>query len=158
MQVDEPTKEEALAIVEGVRDKYEAHHKVRITDEALRAAVALSDRYIPDRCLPDKAIDLMDEAASRVRIHSFTPPPDMKALEGQVAAVAKEKEEAVRAQAFEKAAALRDHGARPARRNGKPAESLGVRYGQGGKDRRRGRDRADRLELDGRARQSHDGG
>ena len=108
VQVDEPTKEEALAIVEGVRDKYEAHHKVRITDEALRAAVTLSDRYIPDRCLPDKAIDLMDEAASRVRIHSFTPPPDMKALEGQVAAVVKEKEEAVRAQAFEKAAALRD--------------------------------------------------
>ena len=108
VQVDEPTKEEALAIVEGVRDKYEAHHKVRITDEALRAAVALSDRYIPDRCLPDKAIDLMDEAASRVRIHSFTPPPDMKALEGQVAAVTKEKDEAVRSQAFEKAAALRD--------------------------------------------------
>ncbi len=108
VMVAEPTKEEALAIIEGVRDKYEAHHKVRITNGALQAAVTLSDRYIPDRCLPDKAIDLMDEAASRVRIHSFTPPPDMKALEGQVESLAKEKEEAVRNQDFEKAASLRD--------------------------------------------------
>ena len=108
VMVGEPTREEALAIITGLRDKYEAHHKVTITDEALRAAVDLSDRYISDRCLPDKAIDLMDEAASRVRIRSFTPPPDVKALEAQLESLAKEKEEAVQHQDFEKAASVRD--------------------------------------------------
>ncbi len=106
--VGEPTRDEALAIIAGLRDKYEAHHKVRITDEALKAAVDLSDRYISDRYLPDKAIDLMDEAASRVRIRSFTPPPDVKALEDRLEKLAKEKEEAVQHQDFEKAAHLRD--------------------------------------------------
>jgi len=108
VQVGEPTKEEALAIIAGLRDKYEAHHKVRITDEALKAAVELSDRYISDRFLPDKAIDLMDEAASRVRIRSFTMPPDVKALEKKLEQLSKEKEEAVQQQDFEKAASLRD--------------------------------------------------
>ncbi len=108
VMVGEPTKEEALSIIVGLRDKYEAHHKVRITDEALKAAVELSDRYISDRCLPDKAIDLMDEAASRVRIRSFTPPPDVKAIEKQLESLAKEKDEAVQHQDFEKAANLRD--------------------------------------------------
>lgn len=108
VRVEEPTKDEALAIVEGLRDKYEAHHRVHITDDALKAAVTLSDRYIPDRCLPDKAIDLMDEAASRVRIQSFTPAPDMKALEGEIDALVQQKEAAVRGQEFERAAALRD--------------------------------------------------
>ncbi len=108
VKVGEPTKEEAVAIITGLRDKYEAHHKVRITDNALRAAVELSDRYISDRYLPDKAIDLMDEAASRVRIRSFTPPPDVKALEQRLETLAKEKEEAVQHQNFEKAAGLRD--------------------------------------------------
>ena len=108
VRVEEPTKDEALAIVEGLRDKYEAHHRVHITDDALKAAVTLSDRYIPDRCLPDKAIDLMDEAASRVRIQSFTPAPDMKALEGEIDALMQQKEAAVRGQEFERAAALRD--------------------------------------------------
>ncbi len=108
VMVGEPTAEEALAILHGLRDRYEAHHKVRITDEALSAAVTLSDRYIADRYLPDKAIDLMDEAASRVRIQAFTAPPDVKAQEKQLEAVQIEKKEAINHQDFEKAASLRD--------------------------------------------------
>ena len=106
--VGEPTAEEALSILYGLRDRYEAHHKVRITDEALAAAVKLSDRYIPDRFLPDKAIDLMDEAASRVRIQACTAPPDVREQEKRLEAVIIEKKEAVSHQDFEKAAALRD--------------------------------------------------
>ncbi len=108
VMVGEPTAEEALAILHGLRDRYEAHHKVRITDEALSAAVALSDRYIADRFLPDKAIDLMDEAASRVRIQAFTAPPDVKAQEKQLESVQLEKKDAIDRQDYEKAAALRD--------------------------------------------------
>ena len=106
--VGEPTTEESVLILKGLRDKYEAHHKVRITDEALEAAVQLSDRYITDRYLPDKAIDLIDEAASRVRIQTHTTPPDMKALEKQLDEINKAKNEAVTSQNFEKAAQLRD--------------------------------------------------
>ncbi|MFZ5974081.1 MAG: ATP-dependent Clp protease ATP-binding subunit [Bacillota bacterium] len=106
--IGEPSKEETLHILEGLRDRYEAHHKVRITDEALRAAVDLSDRYISDRFLPDKAIDLMDEAASRVRIKSLVAPPDIKELETRLAALRKEKEEAIANQNFERAASVRD--------------------------------------------------
>ncbi|MDR1262948.1 MAG: ATP-dependent Clp protease ATP-binding subunit [Oscillospiraceae bacterium] len=106
--VGEPTKDEAVQIIFGLRDKYEAHHKVRITDEAVLAAVTLADRYISDRFLPDKAIDLMDEAASRVRIKSFTPPPDLKELEAKIETLEKEKQEAISHQDFEKAASLRD--------------------------------------------------
>lgn len=106
--VGEPTTEEALAILHGLRDRYEAHHKVRITDEALSAAVSLSDRYIADRFLPDKAIDLMDEAASRVRIQTYTAPPDVKEQEQQLEAVVIEKKDAISRQDFEKAASLRD--------------------------------------------------
>ena len=106
--VGEPTEEEALRILQGLRPKYEAHHKMKITDEALRAAVELSVRYIPDRFLPDKAIDLMDEAAAALRISSLTAPPDLKQLEAELASVAREKEEAVKAQEFERAAELRD--------------------------------------------------
>jgi len=106
--VGEPSKEEALEILRGLRDKYEAHHKVTITDEALKAAVDLSDRYIPDRFLPDKAIDLMDEAASKVRIAMFVAPPDMKNLEQELEDVKKEKEQAIAHQNFEKAALMRD--------------------------------------------------
>ena len=106
--VGEPTAEEALSILYGLRDRYEAHHKVRITDEALAAAVKLSDRYIPDRYLPDKAIDLMDEAASRVRIQACTAPLDVREQEKRLEAVIIEKKEAVSHQDFEKAAALRD--------------------------------------------------
>ncbi len=106
--VNEPTPEETVAIMKGLRDRYEAHHKVRITDEALEAAVKLSNRYIADRFQPDKAIDLMDEAASRVRIQSFTAPPDMKAQEKKLESVQREKREAIDKQDYEKAAALRD--------------------------------------------------
>ncbi len=108
VKVGEPTPEEALAILKGLRDRYEAHHKVKITDEALQAAVSLSDRYISDRFLPDKAIDLMDEAASRVRLHSFTAPPDVKEQEDRLKALQNEKKEAIAHQDFEKAASLRD--------------------------------------------------
>ncbi len=108
VQVGEPTKEESIAILAGLRDRYEAHHRVRITDDALRAAVYLSDRYISERCLPDKAIDLIDEAASRVRIHAFTAPPDMKQQQARLAALSKETEEAVANEDFETAANLRD--------------------------------------------------
>ena len=106
--VNEPSEEETIAIMKGLRDKYEAHHKVRITDEALEAAVKLSNRYIADRFQPDKAIDLMDEAASRVRIQAFTAPPDMKAQEKKLESVLREKREAIDKQDYEKAAALRD--------------------------------------------------
>ena len=106
--VGEPTAEQTLSILYGLRDRYEAHHKVRITDEALAAAVKLSDRYIPDRFLPDKAIDLMDEAASRVRIAACTAPPDVREQEKRLEAVVIEKKEAISHQDFEKAAALRD--------------------------------------------------
>ena len=106
--VGEPSNEEALQILKGLRDKYEAHHKLTISDEALEAAVNLSVRYIADRFLPDKAIDLIDEAASRLRISSRTSPPDLKDLEEKAKALEKEKEEAILAQDFERAAKLRD--------------------------------------------------
>lgn len=107
--VGEPSKEEALLILEGLRDKYEAHHKVKITDEAIKAAVDLSDRYIADRYLPDKAIDLVDEAASKVRIKTFTAPPDLKKLEEELTALDKEKSEAISLQDYERAAQIRDN-------------------------------------------------
>ena len=106
--VGEPTPEARLEILKGLRDKYEAHHKLTITDEALEAAVSLSRRYINDRFLPDKAIDLMDEAASQVRMAAESASPDLKDLEEKIAALHREKEEAVTAQDFEKAAQLRD--------------------------------------------------
>ena len=106
--VGEPSLEESVEILRGLRDRYEAHHKVRITDEAIRAAVELSHRYIADRYLPDKAIDLVDEACSRVRLHSYTTPPDMKEDENRLEALRKEKEEAVAHQRFEEAAKVRD--------------------------------------------------
>lgn len=108
IKVEEPTLDEALEILKGVRDKYEAHHGVRITDGALKAAVELSHRYISDRFLPDKAIDLIDEASSRVRIKSFTAPKGLKELEDRVNKLNREKEEAIRMQEFEKAAGIRD--------------------------------------------------
>ncbi|MGQ9512652.1 ATP-dependent Clp protease ATP-binding subunit [Thermodesulfitimonas sp.] len=112
VMVGEPTVEETIAILKGLRDRYEAHHKVRITDGAIEAAAKLSDRYITDRFLPDKAIDLIDEAASRVRLRAFTPPPDVKEMEQRLEELRKEKEAAVTAQEFEKAAQLRDQEAR----------------------------------------------
>lgn len=108
VMVDEPSQEEAVEILKGIKDKYEAHHKVKITDEAIESAVKLSTRYIGDRYLPDKAIDLIDEAASRVRLRSYTAPSDLKELEDKKKSVEAEKLSAVNAQEFERAAALRD--------------------------------------------------
>jgi len=108
IMVEEPSPEEALKILEGLRDRYEAHHRVQITADALKAAVRLSDRYVSDRFLPDKAIDLIDEAASRVRLKSYVAPPDLKRLEERLEDLRKEKEAAVQAQEFEKAAQMRD--------------------------------------------------
>ncbi|MGI6359292.1 MAG: ATP-dependent Clp protease ATP-binding subunit [Bacillota bacterium] len=108
VMVSEPTAEEALEILKGLRDRYEAHHRVKITDAALEAAVRLSDRYISDRFLPDKAIDLIDEAASRVRLQAHTAPPNLKDLEERLALVRQQKEAAKRSEDFEKAAKLRD--------------------------------------------------
>ena len=106
--VGEPTEKETIKILEGLRDKYEAHHNVKITEGAIKAAVDLSIRYINDRYLPDKAIDLMDEAASRVKMRTYTMPDSIKEIEEKIATLDKEKEEAIRVQDFEKAASLRD--------------------------------------------------
>ena len=108
VMVGEPTKEEAVQILKGLRSKYEAHHKIKITDEAIEAAVNLSSRYISDRFLPDKAIDLIDEAASKKRISEITAPPDLRDLEDKIKKLHADKEEAVRSQEFEKAAELRN--------------------------------------------------
>ena len=106
--VSEPSKKDTIKILKGIRDKYEAHHGVKITDEAIEAAVNMSTRYINDRFLPDKAIDLIDEAASRAKLKSYTEPEILKKLEEEIEEVEKDKEEAVRIQKFEKAATLRD--------------------------------------------------
>ena len=106
--VNEPTAEDTVKILKGIRDKYEAHHNVKITDEAIEAAVKMSVRYINDRFLPDKAIDLMDEAASCVKMKTYTQPDNLKELEEQIESTKNEKEEAIRVQEFEKAATLRD--------------------------------------------------
>ncbi len=106
--VDEPSIEDSIKILHGLRDRYEAHHRVKISDEALEAAVKLSHRYITDRFLPDKAIDLIDEAASRVRLKTLTAPPEIRELEDELDAIHKEKDAAIKAQEFEKAAELRD--------------------------------------------------
>ena len=107
IMVGEPTVDETIQILEGLRDKYESHHRVKITDEAIRAAAVLSDRYIADRFLPDKAIDLIDEAASKVRIKTITAPPELKELEEKIEDIKKERKRH-KPQEFEKAAALRD--------------------------------------------------
>lgn len=106
--VAEPSEEDTLLILKGLRDKYEAHHKVTITDEALSAAVKLSARYINDRFLPDKAIDLIDEAASKVRLTASAAPEDLKTLEKEISALQAEKEDAIKSQEFERAASVRD--------------------------------------------------
>jgi ATP-dependent Clp protease ATP-binding subunit ClpC len=106
--VNPPSKGEALEILKGLRDRYEAHHRVQIKDEALDAAVDLSDRYITGRCLPDKAIDVIDEAGARIRLKAMTRPPDLKELDQQIEQLNQEKESAVAEQDFEKAASLRD--------------------------------------------------
>jgi ATP-dependent Clp protease ATP-binding subunit ClpC len=108
IKIGEPSKEETVSILEGLRDRYEAHHRVKISDIAITTAVNLSDRYITDRFLPDKAIDLIDEAASKVRLKTTITPPDLKELEDQVNTIQQEKEAAIKNEEFEKAAELRD--------------------------------------------------
>ena len=107
VMVDEPTEEEAIEILKGLRDKYEAHHSVQITEAAVEAAVRLSARYVPDRFLPDKAIDLLDETASKIRLRSYTAPPNIKALQEQIAELDKEKEASIKIEEFEKAGMLK---------------------------------------------------
>ncbi|MGH2972361.1 MAG: Clp protease N-terminal domain-containing protein, partial [Gaiellaceae bacterium] len=108
VRVEEPSVDDTVQILRGLRDRYEAHHRVKITDEALRASAELADRYIQDRHLPDKAIDLVDEAASRIRIRSMSAPPRYRELEEEIDRLRKEKEASIEAQEFEKAASLRD--------------------------------------------------
>ncbi len=108
VMVGEPSIDETIEILRGLRDRYEAHHKVTITDEALAAAAKLSDRYISDRFLPDKAVDLVDEASSRVRLQATLPPPEIREIDDQIRKVKIEKEAVVKSQEFEKAAAIRD--------------------------------------------------
>ncbi|WP_411842957.1 ATP-dependent Clp protease ATP-binding subunit [Salinicoccus sp. HZC-1] len=108
VQVDEPNVEDAILILKGLRDRYEAHHRITITDEAVEAAVTMSARYVQDRFLPDKAIDLIDEASSKVRLRSYTSPPDLKDLENKLEEIKKEKNAAVQSQEFEAAANFRD--------------------------------------------------
>ncbi len=108
IMVEEPNVEDTVKILEGLRDRYEAHHRVKITDEAIRAAAELSSRYITDRYLPDKAIDLIDEAASMIRINSYVAPVELKSLEERLEELSKEKEEAINTQNYEKAADIRD--------------------------------------------------
>ena len=109
VKVEAPTVDQTIHILKGIRPKYEAHHKARISDEALEAAARLSDRYLTGRFLPDKAIDVMDEAGSRARIATMTRPPDVKDIEAQIEQIRVDKEAAIKAQDFEKAAALRDN-------------------------------------------------
>ena len=106
--MDEPTVEDTIEILKGLRDRYEAHHRINISDEALEAAAKLSDRYVSDRFLPDKAIDLIDEASSKVRLKSHTTPSNLKEIEQEIDKVKNEKDAAVHAQEFENAANLRD--------------------------------------------------
>lgn len=131
IQVGEPSVEEAIAILKGLRDKYEAFHRAQITDDAIDAAVKLSDRYISDRYLPDKAIDLMDEASSRVRLKAFVAPPDLKAIEDRLNKIHMEKEAAIAAQEYERAARLRDD----EQKIREELESKQKEWKQGGNDR-----------------------
>ncbi len=109
VMVDEPTVEETIEILKGLRDRYEAHHRVKIKDEAIVSAARLGDRYISDRFLPDKAIDLMDEAGSKVRLSGLVaPPPELKELEAKIEEIRIEKEAAIKNEQFEQAASLRD--------------------------------------------------
>src|SRR5205085_9070373 len=108
IQVAEPNLQHAIEILKGLRDRCEAHHRVSITDAALVAAATLADRYVNDRYLPDKAIDLIDEAGARLRIRRMTAPPDLREFDEKIAQTRRDKESAIDAQDFEKAAALRD--------------------------------------------------
>jgi len=131
--VDQPTREETIAILKGLRDRYEAHHRVRITDEAIETAVVLADRYITGRYMPDKAIDVIDEAGAKVRMHSLTRPPDLRDMDEKIKRLAKEKDEAVASQDFERAAKLRDEVERLKKeRDERTRKWLSARYETGG--------------------------
>ena len=150
VRVEEPTVDDTVQILRGLRDRYEAHHRVKITDEALQASAELADRYIQDRHLPDKAIDLIDEAASRIRIRSMNAPPRYRELEEEIERVRKEKEDAIEAQEFEKAASLRDKERKLTQKKRELEERLAQLRIRGGAARgRRGGDRRHRLDVDG---------
>jgi len=140
--VEPNTKEETIEILRGLRDRYEKHHHVRITDDAIETAVELSSRYITGRCLPDKAIDVIDEAGARVHLKSMTRPPDLKEIDEQVEELNRQKEAAVAAQDFERAAALRDQADKLKRKKADPpvatALAASQRRGRFGRDRRSG--------------------
>ena len=142
IRVDQPSTEETVQILKGLRDRYEQHHKVEITDEALEAAAELADRYISDRQLPDKAIDLIDEAASRMRIKSMTSPPVYRELEEEIEETRREKEAAIEAQEFEKAANLRDQERKLTQQEARARGAVGVRRGRGPSGRRSARRRS----------------
>ena len=159
VRVEEPSVDDTMQILRGLRDRYEAHHRVRITDDALDAAAKLSDRYIQDRHLPDKAIDLIDEAASRMRIKTMSAPPRYKELEDEIEQVRREKEAAIEAQEFEKAAALRDNERKLSNKKRELEESLEGVHRRGAALDRRGGDRGHRLHVDGHpGLQAHRGG
>ena len=170
VRVEEPTVDDTVQILRGLRDRYEAHHRVKITDEALRASAELADRYIQDRHLPDKAIDLIDEAASRIRIRSMSAPPRYRELEEEIERVRKEKEDSIEAQEFEKAASLRDKERKLTQKKRELEEQWrNSEVGRGAARGRRGGDRGHRLDVDGhpglqahrgrvRAARAHGGG
>ena len=158
IRVDQPSIEETEQILKGLRDRYEQHHRVEITDEALHAAAELADRYISDRFLPDKAIDLIDEAASRMRIKSMTSPPVYRELEEDIDRTRREKEGAIEAQEFEKAANLRDKERQLTNKKRQLEEQW--RAGESGERPAiaRGGDRRHRLDVDRHPRLQADGG
>ena len=148
IQVGEPSLAHTIEILKGLRDRYEAHHRVSITDAALVAAATLADRYISDRFLPDKAIDLIDEAGARMRIRRMTAPPDLRDFDERIAQVRRDKESAIDAQDFERAAQLRDKEKQLLDAEGAAGEGV---EGRRPRRRQRGRRRADRRgagELD----------
>ena len=149
VRVEEPSIDDTVQILRGLRDRYEAHHRCKISDEALRAAAALADRYIQDRHLPDKAIDLIDEAGSRVRIETMSAPPRYRELEEEIEKVRADKEDAIEAQEFEKAASLRDKERKLTQKKKELEEELAQRGRRGAAGDRRGRDRRHRLDVDG---------
>ena len=149
IRVDEPSVDDTVEILRGLRDRYEAHHRCKISDDALRAAAILADRYIQDRHLPDKAIDLVDEAASRMRIKNMTAPPRYRELEDEITKVRGEKEDAIEAQEFEKAASLRDKERKLTQKKRELEESWHAEEGVDQPADRRGRDRGHRLDVDG---------
>ena len=149
IRVEEPSTDDTVQILRGLRDRYEAHHRCKITDDALEAAATLADRYIQDRHLPDKAIDLIDEAASRMRIKTMTAPPRYRELEDEIEKVRKDKEAAIENQEFEKAAVAARQGAQAHAEEARARGGVARRGADRAARDRRGRDRRHRLDVDG---------